>query len=285
MGRIRKGWDLTKKAWGVVRSNPGLLRLPIFGGLLALLALIVFGAGAFAALGDSESPTTAQQVTAGAIGLVGLYLASFSVIFFNVALAASADQAFQGQPVDTSYGIGVAKSRLGIIAAWALVAGLVSLFFAILRDRGGLAGQIAAGVGGALWSLITFLVIPVLAFEGIGPFAAIKRSGNLFKERWGQQITGNLAIGIITAIAFMVGAVIAVGGGYILIEGSSAAQLAGGGLLIAGLLIVVGAIVVSGAVRGVFGVALYRYVANEQTVGPFSADDLEGAVKIKGARA
>lgn len=283
MGRIRKGWDLTKKAWGVVRANPGLLRLPIFGGLLAFLAMIVFGAGAYAALGDASEPTTAQQATAAAIGLAGLYLASFSVIFFNVALAAAADQAFQGQPVSTAHGIAVAKSRLGVIAAWALVAGLVSLFFAILRDRGGLAGQIVAGLGAALWSLITFLVIPVLAFEGIGPFAAIKRSGNLFKARWGQQITGNLAIGIITAIAFMLGAVIAVAGGYILIEGSSAAQIAGGGLLAAGVIVIISAIVVSGAVRGVFGVALYHYVAEEKTIGPFTAADLEGAVKAKGA--
>lgn len=285
MGRIRKGWDLTKKAWGVVRSNPGLLRLPIYGGLLAFLALLVFGIPAAAIIGTSDDPTTAQQVGGGALGLIALYLASFSVIFFNVALAASADQAFQGQPVSTSYGIGVAKSRLGVIAAWALVAGLVSLFFAILRDRGGLAGQIVAGLGAALWSLITFLVIPVLAFEGIGPFAAIKRSGNMFKERWGQQITGNIAIGIITAIAFMLGLVVAAAGGYILIEGSSAAQIAGGGLLVAGVIVVISAIVVSGAVRGVFGVALYHYVAEEKTIGPFSTADLEGAVKVKGAGA
>lgn len=283
MGRIRKGWDLTKKAWGVVRSNPGLIRLPIYGGLLALLALIAFGVPAYAVLGDGQDPTTAQQVGAAAIGLAGLYLASFSVIFFNVALAAAADQAFRGQAADNSYGIGVAKSRLGVIAAWALVAGLVSLFFAILRDRGGLAGQIAAGIGGAIWSLITFMVIPVLAFEGIGPFAAIKRSSGLFRERWGQQITGNVAIGIINAIVFIIGALLAVAGGYILLEGSSAAQVAGGGLLVAGVLVAIGAIVVSGAVRGVFGVALYHYVANDQTVGPFTTADLEGAVKVKGA--
>ncbi len=283
MGRIRKGWELTKKAWGVVRANPSLLRLPIYGGLLAFVALVVFGAPAAYLLGASEEPTTAQQVGGGALGLLALYLASFSVIFFNVALAAAADRSFQGEEADTSYGIAVAKTRLGVIAAWALVAGLVSLFFAILRDRGGLAGQIAAGIGAAIWSLITFLVIPVLAFEGIGPFAAIKRSSSLFKDRWGQQITGNIAIGLITAMFFILGAVIAAAGGYILVTGSAAAAIAGGGLLVGGLIVVLVSVVVSGAVRGVFGVALYHYVAENQTIGPFSTADLEDAVKVKPA--
>lgn len=283
MGRIRKGWELTKKAWGVVRSNPALLRLPVYGGLLALVALIVFGTPAAVLLGSSEEPTTAQQVAGGALGLLAMYLASFSVIFFNVALAAAADRAFQGEPADTSYGISVARSRLGVIAAWALVAGLVSLFFAILRDRGGLVGQIAAGLGAAIWALITFLVIPVLAFEGLGPFAAIKRSGAMFREKWGQQITGNIAIGIITAMAFMVGLLIAVGGGFLVFTATAGAAIAGAALLAVGVIICIVAIVVSGAVRGVFGVALYHYVAESKTVGPFSTADLEDAVKIKPA--
>ena len=86
-----------------------------------------------------------------------------------------------------------------------------------------------------------------------------------------------------SAIFFMIGAVIAAAGGYILVTGSSAAAIAGGGLLVGGLLVALAAIVVSGAVRGVFGVALYHYVAENQTIGPFSTADLEDAVKVKPA--
>jgi Family of unknown function (DUF6159) len=45
------------------------------------------------------------------------------------------------------------------------------------------------------WSLVTFIAVPVIAIEGTGAFATLKRSASLFRERWGQQITGNLAIG------------------------------------------------------------------------------------------
>ena len=57
------------------------------------------------------------------------------------------------------------------------------------------------------WSLVTFLAVPVIAIEGTGPFETIKRSASLFRERWGQQITGNIAIG---AAVFLLGVLPAV---------------------------------------------------------------------------
>jgi hypothetical protein len=34
--------------------------------------------------------------------------------------------------------------------------------------------------------------------------------------------------------------------------------------------------------RNVFGVALYRWATGEGALGPFSEDDLRGAVRVKG---
>lgn len=279
MGRIKKGWQLTKKAWGVVRENPGLIKLPVYGGILAVIAFIVFAAPG--ALLIDASATTAGQVVGGVLIAFGAYLASFSVIYFNVALAAAADLAFRGQPASTSAGLAVAKQRRGVIAQWAAVALIVSMIFNAIRDRGGLAGQIAAGLGAALWALITFLIAPVLAFEGLGPMAAIRRSSSMFKEKWGQQITGNIAIGAITGIAMILSILVASLGVFILVSGNSAAIVAGGGLAVLGAASFIAAAVVSGAVRGVFGVALYRYIAEGTPVGPFSIDELEGSVKQK----
>lgn len=279
MGRIKKGWQLTKKAWGVVRENPGLMKLPVYGGILAVIAFIVFAAPG--ALLIDASTTTAAQVAGGVLIAIGAYLSSFAVIYFNVALAAAADLAFRGEPVSTSAGLAVARQRRGVIAQWAAVALIVSMVFNAIRDRGGLAGQIAAGLGAAIWALITFLIAPVLAFEGLGPLAAIKRSSSMFKEKWGQQITGNIAIGAVTGIVMVLSLLVGAAGVFILLSGNSAAVVAGGGLALLGLIGFVAAAIVSGAVRGVFGVALYRYIAEGSAVGPFSVDELEGAVKQK----
>ena len=48
--------------------------------------------------------------------------------------------------------------------------------------------------------------------RAIGPFAAIKRSAALFRQRWGQQVTGNLVIGGVSGLIAVVGVVIGVGG-------------------------------------------------------------------------
>jgi hypothetical protein len=53
-------------------------------------------------------------------------------------------------------------------------------------------------------------------------------------------------------------------------------------LIAAGLVIVVIAALIQQVLSTIFGVALYRYVADEQAVGTFTTEDLEGAVRTKG---
>lgn len=283
MGRIKRGWQLTKKAWGVVRENPGLMKLPVYGGILAFLAFVVFSLPGLVIIESSD--TNAAYVGGGALVALGIYLGSFFIIYFNVALAAACDMVFRGEPADTKVGLNFARRRRGVIAQWALVSLIVSMIFNLIRDRGGLAGQIAAGLGAAIWALVTFLIAPVLAFENVGPIEALKRSATMFKQKWGEQITGDIAIGVITGIVMFISILVAVGGVFVLLTGDSALVVAGGGLLLLGIVGFFAATIVSSAVRGVFGVALYRYIVDGAAAGPFSAEELEGSVKPKkGAR-
>ena len=223
---MRRGWELTKKSWSVIRSHPRLTKLPLTGRLLAALAVLVFGTPGTLLLTLDDTAATVGGVVPIAIGV---YLASFAIVYFNVALAAAADQALHGQEPDLDTAHAVARSRIGDLAEWALVSAVVWAFFSLLRDRGGAAGGIGAAIGGAIWSLVTFLVVPVLGFEGIGPIEAIKRSAHLFRPRWGQQVTGNVVIGGVAGLAgaaativiFLVGLVLAVAG--LVFAGPSAA--------------------------------------------------------------
>jgi hypothetical protein len=274
--RMRRGWELTKKAWGVVRAHPGLAKLPLTGGALALLVVIVLG-GPGAALLSIDN--TGTKVLGGLLLVIAAYLAAFAIIYYNVALAAGADQALRGQDPDIAAAKGVARSRIRVIAAWAAVSAAISILMSLLRDRGGFAGDIIAGIGGAIWSLITFLVVPVLAFEGIGPVDAIKRSASLFRQRWGQQVTGNVVIGGIAGVAVFLGIGIGVLGVVVIAIGDAAAIAIGVVLLLIGLVAAIAGAVFGGATRGVFGVALYHYVADNQVLGPFTTPDMEGAAR------
>jgi hypothetical protein len=276
--KMRQGWELTKKAWGVIRAHPRLAKLPLVGGVLAVVVgFVLIGSGLLLASTETDAAVGVGVV----LMLLGAYAASFIIIYYNVILAAAADEALQGREPDVDAARNVARSRIGVIAAWALVSAAMSALFAVLRDRGGIAGQFAASLGGAIWGLVTFLVVPVLAFEGIGPIDAIKRSASLFRQRWGQQVTGNLVIGGIAGVVSFVGAVLVIVG-IVLLAGGTTGGIAGGALLtIVGLVVAVGGAVFGGATRGVFGVALYHYVAEDRAIGPFSEADLAAAASSR----
>ena len=267
---MKQGWELTKKAWSVVRSNPGLAKLPLTGGVLAVIAaLVLAGPGLFLTSADQD----ATRYVGFFLIALGSYAASFIVIYYNVILAGAANDALDGREPDVAAARQVAKNRIPTIAGWALVSALVSVALSVLRDRGGIAGQIAASLGAALWGLVTFLVIPVVALEGIGPIEAIKRSGSLVKNRWGQQVTGNFVIGGISTLISILGVAGVIGGVALIASGSTWAIL-GAALVVLGLVIAVGGAVFGGATRGVFGVALYHFVAEDRAVGPFTAAEL-----------
>ena len=127
--------------------------------------------------------------------------------------------------------------------------------------------------------MITFLAVPVIALEGTGPLDTLKRSASLFRDRWGQQVTGNLAIGGAVALLGVLPGVALIAGGIAI---WAANGFAGAILVVIGVVILAVAMVISRALSGIFGVALYRYALEGEAVGGFSADELESAVRTKG---
>lgn len=279
MRRFRTGWDLTKKSWHLLRERPGLASYPIAGGLLTLLVVaVVVGPGLYLLDTGRETPGIAAVV-------VGVYLASFVATFFCVGLAAAADRAFRGEPVSLGTGIAVARDLLGPIAGWALVSAVVSAIMAALESQRNLAGPILAALGGAAWGLITFLAVPVIAIEGRGPVATIKRSASLFRERWRGQVTGNVAIGGAVVLFGVLPAVALIVVGFVLwtSEGNGAEVAAGMVVLAVGAMLLAASVVVAQALRQVFGVALYRYAADGDVVAGFTERELASAVRTRGS--
>jgi hypothetical protein len=275
MRRIKRGWALTKKSWGLLREHPSLIRFPLYGAVATtLLAIVTLGPGLY---------FWEEDQLAGAIPIIviGVYVLSFVGFYFSVGLAACADMIFRGQEATIGDGLAVARSRIAQISGWAAVSAAISLVMGLLENQGGTLGTVAARLVGMAWSLITFLAVPVIAIEGTGPFETIKRSGTLFRERWGQQITGNIAIG---AAVFLIGVLPAV---LLILAGValwSAASFLGAVLVVVGALVLAIALLVSRALSGIFGVALYRYALDGEVVGGFTQEDLESAVKVKGRR-
>jgi hypothetical protein len=275
MRRIKRGWGLTKKSWALLNEHRELIRFPLYGALATIVPAVVFlGPGLY--LFDKDQ-------LAGAIPLVvlGVYALSVVGFYFSVGLAACADLIFRGQQATVADGLAVARSRFAQICGWAAVNTAISVVMGVIENQGGIGGQIAARLVGMAWSLVTFLAVPVIAIEGTGPFQTIGRSASMFKSRWGQQITGNIAIG---GAVFLFGVLPAV---LLIVLGVavwSSASFLGALLVVIGAILLAIALLISKALSGIFGVALYRYALDGEVVGGFTQEDLESAVRTKGRR-
>jgi len=275
MGRIKRGWALTKKSWGLLSEHRELIWFPLYGAVATIpLALIFLGPGLY--LLDADS-------LGGAIPLlvIGVYVLSVVGFYFSVGLAAAADMIFRGEQATVGDGLAVARARFSQICGWAAVSTAISVLMGALENQGGIAGTIAARVVGMAWSLVTFISVPVIAIEGSGPFATLKRSASLFRDRWGQQITGNIAIGGAVFLLGMLPSAILIAAGVAV---WASASFVGALLVVLGVIGLAVAALISKALSGIFGVALYRYALDGETVGGFTPDELESAVKAKGGR-
>lgn len=268
MGRVQRGFRLARASYEVLRADRGLLLLPLLS-FLATAAIAAIYAGvvwAVAGLGHGTSP---------AVFIPLYFVASFIAIFSNAAVVATANLYLQGGQPTLGDGVHVASTKIGKIAAWALVTTTVGLIVRALENRGGIFGRIIWSIVGMTWSVVTFLVVPVLLFEDLTVTDSVKRSGSLFRQRWGEQLVGDGTIGL---------AVMLVGLVAILPVALFFAISPIIGVLVA--VIVFGALAcVSAALSGIFNAALYRYATTGAAGGPFSIDDLQGSFHSRGGRA
>jgi hypothetical protein len=268
--RIRAGWELTKKSWGVLRENRQLIRFPVYGAIASIpLAIITLGPGLWLIEEGSE-------VVGIPLMVIGVYVLAVVTIFFSVGLAATANRIFRGEP-EATVGAGLADARglFSQIAGWAFFSTVVGLIISAIEEQGW-AGAIVGRLLDIGWALVTFLAVPVIAIEGTGPITTIRRAGTLFRSRWGQQVTGNIAIGGAAFLfGFLPGAAL-VGLGILL---WSTSGFGGALLVVLGAIVIMIAMLIQKALGGIFGVALYHYAAEGAALGGFTQAELESAVK------
>lgn len=167
MGRFGRSWQLTKMSFSVIRKDKEILLFPIISGVVSILILASFFGLWFSFRGFQLA--NLQPDLALYILLAMFYFISyFVVIFFNVALVACAMKRMEGGDPNVSYGLHFAASRLKHIVQWAIVAATVGLILRTISERSGIVGKIIVGLIGAAWSILTYFVVPVIAFEGLG---------------------------------------------------------------------------------------------------------------------
>jgi hypothetical protein len=281
LNRIRRSFQLLGQCFAVLRQDPELLLFPIvsvicFVAVVASFVLPLLATQGGAALTHGAGHlafSTAHWLVLGAF----YFLTYFVIAFFNVALVSCAGIRLNGGDPTLGDGLRAAFSRIGTIAAWVAVAASVGWLLRTLEEKAGFLGKIVIALIGTAWSLATALVVPVLAFERVGPVDSVKRSISLLKETWGEQIVGDVGLGVLTFFGIMASVVIG-GGGAVLLPQLWYVPVVLGVCLLAVTL------VLQATLKGIFQAALYVYATTGQVRGGFDDALIQQAFRTKRKR-
>jgi hypothetical protein len=279
--RFGRSIDLAKASFGVLRSDKELLLFP-FVSFIALAIVTALFAVPFLATGAIDDATNGVVNIASYVILFLFYLVSYTVtFFFQTGLVGAALIRLDGGDPTLRDGFRIAMSRLPQIIGYALIAATVGMILRMIAERAGLIGQIIVGIIGFAWNVATFLVVPVLAVEGVGPIEAIKRSGGYLRRTWGEQIIGNVGIGLLFGLLSFVVIVAGIALIVVVAQASTVLMFAVIALMILALAIIG---LIGSAVGGIYVASLYRY-ATKGDAGPmFRNDVVAGAFRQRGAK-
>jgi len=274
---IGRSWALARASFAILRADRELVVFPLLSFLALLIVLASFAVPFLMLPGIYDKETNAVSPTGAVLGFL-FYVVSYTVtFFFSTALVGAAMKRLDGGDPTVGDGLRIALSRLPAILGYAIIAATVGMILRFISERAGIVGQIIASILGFAWSVATFLVVPVLVVEKVGPVSAIRRSGEMLRRTWGEQLVGSAGIGIVFGLILITVALI--GGALIAVLGSASGTFAIVGAAV--LLVVLGTIgLVAAALSGIYTAAVYRYATTGDT-GTFGADTLAGAFRRK----
>jgi hypothetical protein len=288
MGTFGRSWALTKLSFDAIGKDKEMLLFPVLAGFFSLL---FSGALLFPTVlidfvrGDHAHPRAHFDALAYALLFVSYLGLSCISTFFNVCVVYTTKTRFEGGDATFFQSIGFALSKLHLILAWSLLSATVGLLLHALdqaSQRAGMVGKLVIGILraalGAMWSIVTLFVVPVMVYEDVGPFTAIKRSAETLKSTWGESLVRHYGLGLIQFLLLLLGVI----GGVGLVYVAATMHLALSIVLVgAGALVVyfLGVVLVFAVANSVYNTALYAYASGHR-VDAFSRDALDQAFRV-----
>jgi len=275
--RFSNSWSLVKASAAVLSADKELMVFPAISAALSVMVLITFAVpSVLAGFFDSTVTRNSGFPAAGYVVLFLFYIVQYFVIFFcNTALVGAALIRLRGGDPTVADGFRVATSRVAPILGYAVIAATVGVILRAVSKRSGLLGRLVVSFVGLAWHLATFLVVPVLAAENVGPMDAVKKSSAYLRKTWGEQIVGNAGIGAVFGLMSF-GVIMA---GIVLFIAAAVTQSAPLmiGVAVGFVLTLMALALVSSTLSGIYAAALYRYAAEGDAGTFFSADLVRGA--------
>ena len=259
------GAQVLHACWTLLRADRTLLWLPVLGaasGLLAAGMLFVPGWALGSLLDDRHG-----NLGAWFGGVAATFAASVVATYFQAALVIGAHQRADGRQPTLGGVLAQAWAYRSPILAWGTLSATVGLAVRAAEERLGILGKIFGFLAGLAWAVASFLAVPVVVAEGLGPIAALKRSAELVRRTWGSSLRTTVRWGI-TQVLLALPALALVVLGVALLSAGSPTDMAAGALLLAiGILAVAGLAAVFVAISAYARAVIYRFAVGAATPG------------------
>ena len=276
MGKFANSKALAGASFGVLKSEKKLAAIPAVSALTCGVIAVAVGGGVVLTADFIANPAPGQDdfsltPASWAIGIIGLFIIGLVSQMFAATLIAAANERLDGGSFTMGQAFSKATSRTPSILGWSAINSTVGVVLQAVRDKAGFLGDIAAGLIGAAWNVVTWLVLPIIVVEGVGPIVAIKKSASLLKSTWGENLFAQAGIGLIGFLLMLPGLVLF---GVL----SFAVPVAGIPLLLIWI-VVIGCLM--SALGAIYRTALYRFAVGLPLGDVFTHDELAGAFMPK----
>ena len=277
--KLKNSWNLIKASASVLNADKELIIFPFLSSIALLIVTASFAVPLFAA-GFFDQMLGGKSEIFHYVVLFLFYVAQYTVIIFaNSALIGAALIRLRGGDPTAGDGFRIAFGHFGKILGYALIAATVGLILRVIADKSKNLGRLVVSLVGMAWSLATYLVVPVLVVEDVGPLESVKRSAAYLKKTWGEQIVGNFSIGLVFGLLSVLVLIVGVPLFILAASAESIAGMAAVGVVV--ILVMILLSLISNTLQSIYVAAVYHYIAQGQTGGFFSKELIEGAFRAK----
>lgn len=280
--RLSRSWRLFKASASVLMQDQELLLFPLISLGAMFLLILSFAAPAIglAFMGGFEPQAQGgTRVAMYVLGFAFYFSQYFIMFFFNTALVGAAMIRLDGGTPTFRDGLRIARSRIGAIAGYALIAATVGLILRIIQERIGFIGRIIVGLIGLAWTVATYLVVPVLAVRDVNAIDAVKESASLIKTTWGENVIGQMGLGAVFSLVFL--GVVGLSIMMVVLAAMTQSVAAIVVALLAAILLLGMTGLVHTALTGIYSAALYRWATTGKDTMGFEPDSLRLAFAPK----
>ena len=287
------GRKVFKVALSHTWNNKKIFLVPLITAGIGVAGLATFFISAFFAIDDGSIwASDGAAVASGLLTFLIVFL--FGMVFLGSLSEATvlvmANQILAGEEASISQAFGRALKSFGSLVVFSIwnvfVGGIIrmvqrGIFTSFIADMISFAGGLA-------WAAATYLTLPYVIFESVGPVEATKRGVQTIKEKWGDAAAPAVFASGIVMVMYLVGFGLVLGppwiGAYAQTwsDYTSFASYAIYATMAGGLFITAAAGMLQSGTMAFVKMAIYRYV-NEMRVEGLDTATLHGAMYSRGS--